>query len=139
MTRSLQSVRRRRYSAKVAVEQVDEANEEGESIGDNLQQQQNDESKRKPLDNGNKSARQPRCPRVSRDTIFAALSSNDVAQMLQIARTAPTPLDVRGRVRTTALRNAINTRVDWIGQVQRTHARLAFESICNDDDDVADE
>lgn len=88
------------------------------------------------------SARVPlrsRCPRVSRDVIFAALKRGDIDTMTRVARSMPNALDERGRVRTQSLRDAVNTRADWVDAVHRMHARRLYAEVIEQRDIVCDD
>lgn len=70
-----------------------------------------------------------RCPRVSRDIIFCALERNELSSMIEIAKRLPNATDIRDRVRTNALRCAINTNQAWIDSVQRAAVRANFAKV----------
>lgn len=63
-----------------------------------------------------------RCPRVSRDIIFAALSLADVERVSSLAvDLAVQPYDMRGRLKTSVLRLAVSTDPAWVRAVHRAH------------------
>jgi hypothetical protein len=139
--RTVSSRKRKQRSATAAAESEAESDEAKGGDAKEQQQQQigeeaktEDDEKAAPEEKEKRSniVYQPlsRCPHSSRDVVYAALPHADLDEFHKIASALPGCLDARGRLRTAALRTAVNTRAEWVMMVHIANARnLSMQAV----------